>query len=937
MILKLRSTLLLLVLAFQLVAQIAVNQNDFANSGDVVYINTANIPLGVNFSATGANRTWDFSNLRNNGQRQIDYLTVASTGVVYSLYYLNIFLNPNQSNMALEGTDIAFAGVLGVDNPYTFYFKNNNEFRKVGYGGEVLGAPIPIALNNNDVIYKFPMNFGNTHTSDSDYDISVPGVPAVSYEQTRTSVVDGWGTLITPYGTFQVLKVKSVIESRDIIAGVSIPRIRRTEYKWIAKSEKIPILQINTTTVLGIETANEILFKDLKMDIVVNSLNGTLCPGASATVNYTKYGTYNPSAFLQAGNQFRVQLSNASGSFASPVQIGSVNSTNSGTINVTIPANTPAGTSYKIRIVSTSPGVTGQEFGPFTINPNPTASITASGPITVCTGQTVSLSANGGPFNYQWNLNGAAIGGATSQNYTATTSGSYTVSVSNVCGSVTSVATIVTVRPDPVHTLVPSDTATCDGSPIQVSANFVSGVSPFTFQWLVDGNNIAGANGSNYTVRETGDYALLITDNIGCSFQTPPLSLVIDSVDVPVIQSSGGSLIINNYALICPGSNVLLQTNDIPGYFYQWQLNGANIPGADTHIYYASAGGNYTVLVGDSCDSEMSDTVRVLTLALPVQFVEVSDLTSCDGNPITLSSANASAASPVTYQWYFNGQPIVGANDTFYDALASGNYYLEVSDNFGCTFGSESFDLVFVAPLNTEIFPSAATSFCVGDSVILFTDDFNVNYSYQWYLDSVAISGETSVSIFATEGGDYYLAVSYGSQCESFSNVIDVTNYPSPAAPVVSQSQDTLFSSPAADFQWFFNGSYISGANSDFLVPEESGTYTVVITDSLGCTNFTEVFYFRYVEINSINNLGAAWEISLSPNPISDRFTIRSAEPLVELQMYNMTGALVYSAIMEYPATDYTVVKDNLQSGVYFVRVVAANGNQAVLKVVKSN
>jgi hypothetical protein len=934
--------LLLFLLPFiltipQAFAQITVNQNDFANAGDVVYINTANIPLGINFSATGPNRTWNFSQLRNNGQEEVTFRTVASTGVVYSLYYLNIFLNPNRANMALDGTDIAFAGVLGVDNPYTFYFKDNNQFRKVGYGGEILGAPIPIALNNNDIIYRFPMNFGNSHTSDSDYDISVPGLPDVSYEQTRQSVVDGWGTLTTPYGTFDVLKVKSVIESRDIIAGLTIPRPRRTEYKWIAKNEDIPILQINTTTILGIETVNEILFKDNKMNIVVNNLTGTLCPGSSATVTYTKSGTYNPSAFLQSGNQFRVQLSNANGSFASPVQIGSLNSTTSGTINVTIPANTPPGSGYKIRIVSTSPQVIGEEYGPFTIPPIPTASITAGGPTTVCTGQTVLLTANSGPFNYQWNLNGSAIAGATAQTYVADATGNYTVSVSNVCGTVTSAATVVTVRPDPVHTLVPSTLATCDGSPIQVSSDFVSGVSPFTFQWFVDGNIIAGATASNYTVRETGDYSLLITDNIGCSFQTPPLSLIIDSVDIPVIQPSGGSLIINDYALICPGSNVLLQTDEIPGYFYQWQLNGADIPGAENYFYFASVGGNYTVLVGDSCDSEMSDTIRVLTLALPVQFVEASQLTSCDGNPITLSSANASAASPVTYQWHFNGQPIPGANDTFYDATTTGNYYLEVSDNFGCTFGSESFDLVFSPALDIEIFASGGTSFCPGDSVILFTDDFNVNYNYQWYVDSAAIVGETSVSIFASEGGEYYLAVSYGSQCESFSNVVEVTNYPTPPAPVVSQSQDTLFSSSASDFQWFFNGNPISGANDGFLVPEESGTYTVVISDSLGCTNSTEVFYFRYVEINSISNQGASWEISLSPNPMNDRFTVQSAEPLKELYMYNMTGALVHSAIMDYPATDYTVVKDNLQSGVYFVRIVSGNGAQAVLKVVKAN
>lgn len=74
------------------------------------------------------------------------------------------------------------------------------------------------------------------------------------------------------------------------------------------------------------------------------------CAGSSFTVNYRTVALT-----LGAGNVFTVQLSNASGSFASPVNIGTLTSTaTSGSITATIPAGQTAGTGYRIRINSSN-------------------------------------------------------------------------------------------------------------------------------------------------------------------------------------------------------------------------------------------------------------------------------------------------------------------------------------------------------------------------------------------------------------------------------------------------------------------------------------------------------------------------------------------------------------------------------------------------------
>lgn len=102
--------------------------------------------------------------------------------------------------------------------------------------------------------------------------------------------------------------------------------------------------------------------------ISVSSINGDpFCVdasnGAAGSVGFTATGTYSNSTFT-------VKLSNAASDFTSPVNIGSSNISGTdptGTINITIPANTPSGTGYRVRIDAASPSVTGTPSSVFEI------------------------------------------------------------------------------------------------------------------------------------------------------------------------------------------------------------------------------------------------------------------------------------------------------------------------------------------------------------------------------------------------------------------------------------------------------------------------------------------------------------------------------------------------------------------------------------------
>lgn len=92
--------------------------------------------------------------------------------------------------------------------------------------------------------------------------------------------------------------------------------------------------------------------------ITTGTISGSpFCPGGAVSVPYTITGTFN------SGNIFTTQLSDASGDFGSPVNIGSRTATDAGTISATIPSGTTTGTGYRIRVVSDNPAVTGSENG----------------------------------------------------------------------------------------------------------------------------------------------------------------------------------------------------------------------------------------------------------------------------------------------------------------------------------------------------------------------------------------------------------------------------------------------------------------------------------------------------------------------------------------------------------------------------------------------
>jgi hypothetical protein len=280
-------------------AQITVDDNDFANAGDTARMSEAVWNPLLDYSTTDSNTIWDYSTLVWQSQYIDTFQNILFTNPLYAFYFSNTFINPHRSNIATRGgnilTGISFLTVTFTD-PYNFYYKSTDSYRLRGIGMKVAGFPTSIGMNHSDTIYRFPMNYGDADTSHSDYKVNVPQLGTYVHKQIRYNKVDGWGTLITPFGTFQTLRQVSEIRGSDSLYidtlnfGFKIDNDIQREYKWIGKGDKEPLLVITTQAgILGLfqnfEFVTKVVYRDsLRFHPVVSGIVPTYNDAISFTV-----------------------------------------------------------------------------------------------------------------------------------------------------------------------------------------------------------------------------------------------------------------------------------------------------------------------------------------------------------------------------------------------------------------------------------------------------------------------------------------------------------------------------------------------------------------------------------------------------------------------------------------------------------------------------
>ncbi|MEZ5173753.1 MAG: T9SS type A sorting domain-containing protein [Bacteroidia bacterium] len=575
----------------------------------------------------------------------------------------------------------------------------------------------------------------------------------------------------------------------------------------------------------------------------------------------------------------------------------------SGNYVVSITANGCTGNSSAVAVNVTSP---------------PAANISVNGNATVCQGNVVQLSASAGSnLSYQWLLNGAPIPNATGVAYTATSSGNYTVTVSQgtSCSS-TSAVTAINIIAAPTATIIPSGpTGICQGESVILVAN---DGADLTYDWLIGGATIPGAHGSSYTASAPGSYQVVITNSSACSTTS-------EAIEVTVNAQPSATITPNGPTTFCIGGTVLLQANSGNGFTYQWQNGGNVISGAVNNVLNVSQSGNYTVVVtNQSGCSAISSAIQVNVAGTQATITYTGTPAVCDGNSLLL---NANTGAGLTYQWQNNGTNISGETAQTFTATAAGNYSVVVTDPNNCSSTSQPVGVtVGTTPATPAVSPAGPVSFCEGESIDL-TYTAQAGITYGWSNAGKPLVGGGNGSLTVEGAGTYILTATNSSNCAATAAGVVVSVNPLPVVALalnpdtVCAKGETLVLTGGTPAGGEFSGQFVE--NGIFTSPDQAGTFevTYMFIDNNGCsasaTDIVKVF-----DCTGIEGIQSDY-VGIYPNP-SRSFVQLEASFRIDvstIRLMDATGRIVNAPIEKTGEKTCIIHLENLAAGLYQVSV----------------
>ncbi|HMR90141.1 MAG TPA: hypothetical protein PKD51_18395, partial [Saprospiraceae bacterium] len=368
----------------------------------------------------------------------------------------------------------------------------------------------------------------------------------------------------------------------------------------------------------------------------------------------------------------------------------------------------------------------------------------------------------------------------------------YTVTVTDCNGCSATDSAVVTIFPLPTVSITGQD-AICLGDSTSLIA---SGGNQYVW------NNGATTAEIMVSPTETTTYSVTVTDSNNCE-NTSQKTITVNPKPIPVIVGD---------TEICLGDTAVLYGSG--GGSYLWSTGETTFSISVTPIVTTS----YSLTITNAFLCSDSAVTTVIVNPLPVVSIDGNTIL-CLGETTTLTASGGN-----NYNWS-NGATTASIT---VNPIITTSYNVTVTDLNGC---SETSSIqVIVNPLPTIII-SGDTEICIGDNTTLTASGGSV---YIWN------TGDTTASINVTPSvnTNYSVTVTNINGCNDSANVTVIVN----PLPIVTITGDTEIckgqtTSLTANGGTIYNWSNGASTPNIDVNPDETTTYTVVVTDGNGCTN----------------------------------------------------------------------------------------------------
>ncbi|NND77666.1 MAG: hypothetical protein HKN39_05740 [Flavobacteriales bacterium] len=452
----------------------------------------------------------------------------------------------------------------------------------------------------------------------------------------------------------------------------------------------------------------------------------------------------------------------------------------------------------------------------------------------VCAGDTLDLEAVSDAVEYDW--------GPASQVYFPSDTVPITSTIiteditlfasGKIATCITTAKHEVTVNTLDIDAVV-TDSICLGSSDGEIDITVTNGTPGFNFEWTGPGTFMSG--NEDLTGLEAGTYTVVVTDADGCT-NTASFSISSFSdleIDLSPIFYVGGANVSCNGA--SDGKIFAIASEGVQPYTYTW-----NDPAMSSgEILDGIPAGTYTVLAIDAVGCGVTDSV---TLSEPDPLVITIDSQTnslCFGEQDGSAIAGATGGfEPYEFLWYDELGEMI-SSDSVANNLTTGIYSVSVTDANLCK-DSISFELVGSdAPIQIQLVSQTNVS-CAGDNdgSAMFTaigGTVNSPSDYTW---------TPSDNLTGLAVGSYVITVTDLNGCtEEYPLVIAE---PSPLTMTLEDQQNITClgedcgsaivfvegGTPPYDFLW--EDGTVTINNLELCQP---GTYTPMVTDSLGCTD----------------------------------------------------------------------------------------------------